>query len=279
MDNLILTDYIFLFIAFVSVLFGFARGFMREIFTILNLVLASFAAYYLLPTMTKFVTEHLKEESTIKIASSIASFAVSWVVIAVVNSFVLDALKFLRGGFVDRLLGSAFGLARGAMVVVGVYLGTVITVNAQNDSDKLPAWLKDAKSLNYIKVQAEYMLAVMPPQFQEFYKNQDESLKDTIVKEGAAELAKDQTEKLEQMGLGEEQLETLRKLLANTGDNLQVEDLQNLKPETVKMLGEQAIDDNEQAVSSSKKQKNELSPEQIEELRKQLDAIEVKEAW
>jgi membrane protein required for colicin V production len=292
MENLILTDYIFLFITFVSTIFGFARGFVREIFTILNLTLAIIAATLLAPIAAKFFAQHLKDPMWVQGAAWVGSYILCWVVIAVVNSFVIDALKFIRGGFIDRIMGIALGLARGALIVVGIYLGVVITVNAQHDESRLPSWLAEAKTLNYIKVQSTYVMTMMPKEYQDFYKNQNTTISTALFDAGQDIVDTAETPKLSEMGFDAPQIQTLQDLLSNVDGSLKVEDMNSFNPETIKMLGEQAIEDYERDIKSgvtsneitgglggAKSSAKQLTEEQIQSLKDQLSKIKVKDAW
>lgn len=277
MDNLILTDYIFLFIVGVSTLFGFARGFLRELFTILNMVLAIGATYLLFPTAVTFVSSHLKDELWIKGVAAVGSFVFCWVIIAIVNSFVLDALKFMRGGFVDRIMGIALGIARGALIVIGVYMGVTITVNAQNDDSELPAWMREAKSLNYIKVQSQYVLALMPENFREFYKNQNASLSDSFgetVEEGVGSF---KAPNLKEMGFDQIEMKNFQELLSNVDDSLKIEDVDSFSPNTIKIIGEQALEDYK--LGNIKGDAKALSEDQLKSIKEQLESIKVKDAY
>ena len=287
MENLILTDYIFLFITFVSTIFGFARGFLREVFTILNLCLAIVAASLLAPTAAKFFAQHLKDPMWINAAAWVGSYILCWVVIAVVNSFVIDSLKFLRGGFIDRIMGIALGLTRGALIVVGIYLGVVITVNAQNDESKLPSWLADAKTLNYIKAQSSYVVAMLPEKYQEFYKNQSQTISTSLFDAGKDMVDTSKTPNLNEMGFDASQLQTLQQLLSNTQDGTTVENLDSFNPETIKMLGEQAIEDYQRDISrgvsgeieDEKNSVKSITNEQLQAIKDQLGKIKIKDAY
>jgi len=287
MENLILTDYIFLFILFVSTIFGFARGFLREVFTILNLALAAAATILVFPMGVRFMSQHLKDELTINASALVGSFVLCWVIIAVVNSFVIDALKFMRGGFIDRIMGIALGLARGALMVIGVYLGVVITVNAQNDDAKLPAWMREAKSLNYIKVQSEYVIAMMPKEYQDFYNNQTTSLSTALMDSGKDLVDTAKVPQLTEMGFEKPELQTFQELLSNVDDSLKVEDMNDFSPDTIKMLGDQAIEDYQRditngvkdGIADGKSSAKRLTEEQIRALKEQLSKIKVKDSW
>ncbi len=270
MDNLILTDYIFLFITAVSTLFGFARGFLRELFTVLNLVLAVGAAYLLFPYAKIFFASHLKDELTIMGAAGLGSFVFSWILVAIINSFVIDSLKFMRGGFVDRIMGIALGLFRGALIVIGIYLGVTVTVNAQDNDDALPAWLKDAKSLNYIKVQSQYVVALMPKRFKDFYNNQDGSLSEALNDKVKENFDPSKATQLLDMGFDSLEIEDFQELLTGIDNSLSVEDMNDFSPSTIKMIGEQALQDYDLDGSAAS-----LSQDKLNAIRKQLEKIKI----
>ena len=287
MENLILTDYIFLFIAFVSTIFGFARGFLREVFTILNLSLAIVAASLLAPTAARFLSQHLKDPMWIQASAWVGSYILCWVVIAVVNSFVIDSLKFLRGGFIDRIMGIALGLGRGALIVVGIYLGVVITVNAQNDPSRLPSWLAEAKTLNYIKVQSDYVVAMMPEKYRDFYKNQNSTISTALFEAGKDMVDTTKTPNLNEMGFDQSQLQTMQGLLSNMGDGLKVEDMNDYDPETITMTTENAIAEYEKdisdgvtdSISDGKNTVKKMTLDEIRALKEQLKKIKVENVW
>ena len=277
MDEFILTDYIFIFVVLTSTLFGFARGFIREMFTILNLTLAAFATYFTYPFGYEFFAQHLEEEVTIQAMSVIGLFIVSWVVIAIINSFVLDMLSGFKGGFLDRILGTAFGVLRGALVVISVYLSAGLVFSAQIDDSKLPAWLKDAGTLNYVKMQSQNFLEVAPSEYAEFYYNQEENfIQDLVLKLQRRDINEDAASKLVGLGFSVDNVKSLQGIYGELPNStLSLQELSNLDNETLEIYGNELIKSYRQAVESGQIE-GKVSENSIDGLQSTFDNIRYK---
>lgn len=254
---MILTDYIFILVLALSTLFGFARGLVRESFTILNLTLASYATYFAYPSAYEFFAEHLTSERAIQGAAVFGSFIVFWMIIMIINSFLLDALSFLRGGFLDRILGTAFGLIRGTLIVILVYVSTVITVGAAEDDEKLPTWLKEAQTLNYVKMYSSYFMDIMPEGFKEMYADSDKGMMEKIVDNlRRRELLSDAEAALLELGFTQRDLETIllinEKIPEGYSSTLTIEEIAELDQESIKYYGEQLVADYVRALREGK---------------------------
>jgi membrane protein required for colicin V production len=61
-------------------------------------------------------------------------------------------------GTIDRVVGLAFGAARGAVVVCVAYLGLVVLIAPEDQ----PEWVKDALILPYVKDGAALLTRLIP---------------------------------------------------------------------------------------------------------------------
>jgi len=119
------TDIVVLCILGLSGLWGFLRGFAREIFSLVAwvgaFVLASQTAPLLLPWFSQRLSDGL--------AASALAYVISFIGLVLVLSTVAQrfatGLRSVLVGGTDRLLGGGFGLVRGALVLVVLYLGIV----------------------------------------------------------------------------------------------------------------------------------------------------------
>ncbi len=109
-------------ILLLSAVFGLARGFAREVFGLAAWVLAvlgTIRAYPLIAPTTRRVIENGQ------IADAV-SYALGFIVLLIVLSVLADlagrAVRATPFGGVDRALGVAFGLVRGAAIVVVAYV-------------------------------------------------------------------------------------------------------------------------------------------------------------
>lgn len=170
MENFEAIDYIFITIVLFSALFGFARGFLSEIFTILNIFLAATATYYIFPHAYEFFFKHINNESVVLVLCTIFVFAFFWLIIGFFSKRLVKSIDVFGSNFADRLLGTGLGLFRGIIFIILIYMSIVITFHSYQDDTKMPEWMLNAKSHNFVKMQTEYFLKFLPEGFQKAYR-------------------------------------------------------------------------------------------------------------
>jgi membrane protein required for colicin V production len=110
-----------------STLFAFVRGVIREIIALLAWIVGIFAAVAFTPTVGDWLpasfgsapVRYLVAFVLILIASLIGGSLIAWP--------LAKAVRAVGLGFVDRFLGSIFGLARGVLVVIAFVLFAGLT--------------------------------------------------------------------------------------------------------------------------------------------------------
>jgi membrane protein required for colicin V production len=216
MESFEAIDYVFLLVLVLSTLFGFARGFIRELFTILNMLIAVMATYFLYPHSYKFFGNYVTDENVIKICSIFLVFITAWIVIIIINSFLIDLLGKSKGSFFDRLLGTAFGLFRGSLMIISFYISLVIFFDAKADDKNLPDWMRIAKTHNFVRMASESALDYMPLAIQKSYDEGSHGMFDNAI----AALTRngpitDDERRIKGFGFDMDNIETLKKILSN----------------------------------------------------------------
>jgi membrane protein required for colicin V production len=163
-------DYIFITIALLSALFGFARGFLKEVFSLLTMFLASAATYYCFPHAYEFFFKHINNESIVLVLCTFFMYGIFWFIISYFTKKLAGSIGVFGNNFADKILGTGFGLLRGILFVIVIYMSIVITFHAYEDDSKMPEWMLNAKSHNFVKMQTEYFLKFMPESVQKVYK-------------------------------------------------------------------------------------------------------------
>lgn len=120
----------------VSVLFALWRGAVREVLSLASWVIAFFAAKIFAPGLAGWFAPLSNYENVRLGAAWLAVFVVVLIVVSVVAIVVSGALRSIGLGFVDRLLGAAFGLARGLLVVTLLVLAGGLTSVPQTEAWK-----------------------------------------------------------------------------------------------------------------------------------------------
>lgn len=146
-----------------SVLFSFFFGFVWEVLFFGSWIGAGVAAYLGFPYVSPFVEEQLGYGLASDVISALVLFIGALVVLMILTQAISSRVR--RNGAIslaDRVLGLAFGLARGALVVIALWL--VIDYAAPNDP---PATVRDSFSLPYVKQASVIVLDAVPKALRE----------------------------------------------------------------------------------------------------------------
>jgi membrane protein required for colicin V production len=153
-----LADIIVVAIIGLSALFGFIRGFLREVLSIGSWIVAGLATWFGLPYLRPFASQYISHELIADVATGIAIFLVVLVVASVISHFITRSVRESSLGPLDRSLGILFGIARGAAIV------SVALLICDNfyAPDNRPQWLKDARTLPVVQIGADFVRQFVP---------------------------------------------------------------------------------------------------------------------
>lgn len=127
-NSLNIVDYILLAIFFFSILAGFGRGFVREVISLVTLIAAVVIAVMFSNPLALSFTSSAGVQSAVNSVSASAAQPISYVAIAIcfallfagtiligsmIGYFINMAFQFGMIGIGNRILGAAFGAARG----------------------------------------------------------------------------------------------------------------------------------------------------------------------
>ncbi len=149
-------DWVILAIIAISCLFSLRRGFVREAISLVTWVAAFMVARTFSAPMTEILQAYIQTPS-LRVAAAFASlFIVTLVVGALIGQLIGMLVSVTGLTATDRVLGIAFGAARGGLVVVLLVMlaGATPAINDPwwNESQLIPhfvlmeAWTKDVAS-------------------------------------------------------------------------------------------------------------------------------------
>ena len=164
-------DFVLFGIMFVSGLLALARGFIRELTSLVAWGAAAFAAwraFYFKP-LVDMVAPHVDpaKPAIAQIIVAAAAFILVLIIVSIISVKFSDWVVDSRIGAFDRTLGFIYGLARGLIFVSIIYLfyGWIIPPDKQED------WVRNAKSLPVISMISATITTYLPPQIQETLTN------------------------------------------------------------------------------------------------------------
>ena len=150
------------------------RGLTRELLSIVSWAVAASAVVYFIRYHRAFAEEVAKQFSNpvqtsyiyvAQVAIGGIIFLVVLVIVHLITSRISDTVLDSRVGAIDRILGFAFGVVRGFVLVVIPYMFYESFV--PNESQQAP-WVRDAISRPYIKSTGDsfrvLLVRLVPPQ-------------------------------------------------------------------------------------------------------------------
>ena len=139
-----------------SVIVGFARGFVKEAFSIATLLLATWAALYFGPVVGKLSDSWLQGVELQTWFGRILVFLVFVVAGGLIEWVVSKAVKMSPLGGVDRLAGSLFGLLRG-LLLTAVFILAGQFMGFDNDD-----WWQESALIPQFQVLVEWIEEMAP---------------------------------------------------------------------------------------------------------------------
>lgn len=148
-------------IVVLSGLLALARGFVRELLGIGAWIGAGLAAFVFYPLIEVQLAGVVHEQKLILPLSIGIVFVVVLIVLSILSAWLGSMVRDSMLAGLDRTLGFAFGLVRGAVIVCLVYIGLSIFLQPP----EWPAAITHAKLLPYTRSGSEFLAALLPPAY------------------------------------------------------------------------------------------------------------------
>lgn len=122
-------DAVILVIVGLSFLFGIWRGLVKEVLSLVTWIAALALARLYSGAVADFMVNLINNESARYVGAFALVFVLVMIVGTLINHLISKLLTITGLKLVDRLLGGAFGVARGAIIVVVIIFITGAFVN------------------------------------------------------------------------------------------------------------------------------------------------------
>ena len=141
---------------FISVLVGLFRGFVREAISVAALLVAIWAALYFGPAMGDVSQSWLGSEELQKWFGRVLVFAVILSIGALLGWGLSKIIRWSALSGMDRFLGSAFGAARGVLLVA------VAVIGAQYAGFDNEPWWSQSQLIPHLEVVSDWIKVIAP---------------------------------------------------------------------------------------------------------------------
>lgn len=160
MDNLPVSAADVIFVAVIAVSGGLAlyRGFVTEVLAIVGWAGAAIATVALFDPLNPLAEKYIRMEAAAAAATGIVIFLVTLLVISLLARIVASAVRGSQISIIDRGLGLAFGVLRGYVVLIIVFL----LYEAVYPRDDQPKWISDARAVPLLDFGGTILLRLVP---------------------------------------------------------------------------------------------------------------------
>ena len=149
-------DYILAVIVLASVIFSFFRGFVREAISLVTWFLAFYLALKFAPSVSGLFHSVISNPKAAYIAAAIVIFVVVLILGAVVSKLAHGVIQLSFLGFFDKILGFAFGVVRGILLVTIILF--IIQLTPFHDA----AWMKASQLAIHFQPLITHFNALLP---------------------------------------------------------------------------------------------------------------------
>lgn len=165
MDGFPLTalDLVVIAIVALSAIVALARGLVRELFGFIAWIGAIVVAWMAFPHVRPMAREVIGNDILADLAAALGVFLVLLIGLRIIGNLIAGGISGSGLGALDRILGLAFGLARGALLVcVAYFLGSLLVL-----PERQPAWVKQAQLLPTIQAGTRFVSNLLPESVEE----------------------------------------------------------------------------------------------------------------
>ena len=156
----ILFDALVLAIVFISIIVSVARGFLRDMLSIVVWISAIALGYFGSANLTPFLSKYMPHIAWLNWAVGGAIIIISLFIGSIMNGYFVKLFKMASPSILDRSLGFLFGFVRGIFLVSLAF----ITIQAFLPKETPPYWFKESKLKFLLQNGGSVIIYLMPAQ-------------------------------------------------------------------------------------------------------------------
>ena len=189
-------DFIILFILILFILFGVLRGFIKELLSIIGIILSIIITINNYDIIIR-IFEIENNLLVFNIISTLCVFIISMIIIILIQSWITYVLYPIRLGFFDRFFGFFLGALKGvfisylALTIINIFYYSLHVEpdikhkeSAYKSEKILPIWVKSSFSHDCFLIIDPYVSSLIPQDFTKQLSEFGNSITKTPDKEG-----------------------------------------------------------------------------------------------
>lgn len=149
-------DWVILGIIGISGLISLVRGFVKEALSLASWIIAFFVARYFSGHLSTLLESSIETPSLRYVVAFGLLFVATLAVCAMVNYLIAHIVKATGLSGTDRVLGMAFGMLRGVIILIALVYGAQLTMMPDDP------WWQASKIIPYLENLADWARKTLP---------------------------------------------------------------------------------------------------------------------
>jgi membrane protein required for colicin V production len=159
--GLTVIDLILLGAVAVSAIVALARGFVREVLSIVGWIGAILGTLYLFPIGQQVARKYIEWQIVADIVAGVVLFVAILVALTMISGAISKRVQQSSINVLDRSLGLLFGLVRGAVLICLAYLLYAHAVPPKEQH----AYIRQARLIGLVEVGADWLYMLVPAEY------------------------------------------------------------------------------------------------------------------
>lgn len=160
-----ITDLVVIGIIVLSGLFALARGLVKELLSIGSWVSAVFVTLWAFMPLRWIARGIIDWQLAADVVTGATLFFGTLIIFSLASHFLARAVQGSALGALDRSLGFVFGLVRGLLIVIVLYMATSWAIGERDQ----PGWFRNARAVPIVATGARLVLALVPEDMRKLF--------------------------------------------------------------------------------------------------------------
>lgn len=164
-------DILLIVIVAFCVIRSWSKGFIREIFSILGIIVGVLVASRYYQLLFPYVSRYISDDAFISLLSFTLVFLGTFIIVAVLGMLVKALVRIMFVGWVDHTMGGIFGFVKG-LLFISLLIWILTTFLPKGSS-----LLRDSRFSPYIARASRIFVVMTPPKLKDVFNEKQKEMR------------------------------------------------------------------------------------------------------
>ena len=151
-------DILIIILTIISMIYGYSRGLIKEILSILSLLSSVYISINVYPNISLFIKEYIEMAVLADSISFALMFLFLYSLINIFSNFIVSSITNTPIRILDKNFGILFGFFRALLILSLLNILLYLTLWKKN----IPEWLNNSKSMILINYTSDKLIQILP---------------------------------------------------------------------------------------------------------------------